>query len=229
MSPSRSAPRATGSLPRLLYVEDEAETAAMVVEVLSDEYDVDHASTAEDGLRLALTRRYDVMVVDRRLPGMTGSDLLAAVRTAHLNTPAIMLTALGTVADRVSGLDAGADDYLLKPFDFDELRARLRALRRGRGPVSGREIGDWLFSPSGLALYAPDGARIPVTRAEGDLLELLTSSPEHVFSREEIVASVFPGGSPGTVDAYVHYIRRKSTPEIIDTVRARGYRTGTPR
>ncbi|MEV7632475.1 response regulator transcription factor [Microbacterium sp. NPDC089318] len=229
MSTSRSSARATGSLPRLLYVEDEAETAAMVVEVLSDEYLVDHASTAEDGLRLALTRRYDVMVVDRRLPGMSGSDLLAAVRTAHLNTPAIMLTALGTVADRVSGLDAGADDYLLKPFDFDELRARLRALRRGRGPVSGREVGDWLFSPSGLALYAPDGARIPVTQAEGDLLELLTSSPEHVFSREEIVASVFPGGSSGTVDAYVHYIRRKSTPEIIETVRARGYRTGTPR
>jgi two-component system response regulator QseB len=229
MSTPRGSSPAAGSLPRLLYVEDEPETAAMVTEVLSDEYLVDHAASAEDGLRLALTQRYDVMVVDRRLPGMSGAELLSAVRTAHLNTPAIMLTALGTVADRVSGLDAGADDYLLKPFDFDELRARLRALRRGRGPVPGREIGDWLFSPSGLALYAPDGSRIPLTRAEGDLLELLTSSPEHVFSREEIVASVFPGGSPGTVDAYVHYIRRKSTPEIIDTVRARGYRSGTPR
>jgi len=229
VSTPRTSPRAAGSLPRLLYVEDETATAAMVVEVLSDEYQVDHALTAEAGLELALGRRYDVMVVDRRLPGMSGAELLQAVRTAHLNTPAIMLTALGTIDDRVSGLDAGADDYLLKPFDFDELRARLRALRRGRGPVSGREIGDWLFSPTGLALYAPDGARIPLTQAEGDLLELLTSSPEHVFTREEIVASVFPGGSPGTVDAYVHYIRRKSTPEIIDTVRARGYRTGTPR
>lgn len=217
------------TLPRLLYVEDEAETAAIVVEVLSDEYLVDHARTGEHGLELALGQRYDVMVVDRRLPGMTGAELLQAVRTAHITTPAIMLTALGTVADRVSGLDAGADDYLLKPFDFDELRARLRALMRGRGPGTRREIGDWLFSTTSLALYGPDGGRVPLTQAEADLLELLTSSPEHVFSREAIVASLFPGGSAGTVDAYVHYIRRKTTPEIIDTVRARGYRSGMPR
>lgn len=217
------------ALPRLLYVEDEVETAAMVAEVLSDEYAVDHAGTGEAGLELALGRRYDVMVVDRRLPGMTGTDLLTAVRTAHITTPAIMLTALGTVDDRVSGLDAGADDYLLKPFDFDELRARLRALRRGRGPGMRREMGDWLFSASALALYAPDGGRIPLTQAEGDLLELLTSSPEHVFSRDEIVASAFPGGSASSVDALVHYVRRKSTPELIETVRARGYRSGMPR
>ncbi|MDR2997441.1 MAG: response regulator transcription factor [Microbacterium sp.] len=216
-------------LPRLLYVEDEDQTAAIVTEMLSDEYLVDHARTGEAGLELALGRRYDVMVVDRRLPGLEGAELLSAVRTAHITTPAIMLTALGTVEDRVSGLDAGADDYLLKPFDFDELRARLRALRRGRGPGSRREIGDWLFSSESLALYAPDGGRIPLTQAEGDLLELLTSSPEHVFSREEIVASAFPGGSAGSVDALVHYVRRKSTPEIIDTVRARGYRSGMPR
>ncbi|MFE6735007.1 response regulator transcription factor [Microbacterium sp. NPDC057650] len=216
-------------LPRLLYVEDEAETAAIVTEMLSDEYQVDHARTGEAGIELALGRRYDVMVVDRRLPGLDGTELLSAVRTAHITTPAIMLTALGAVEDRVSGLDAGADDYLLKPFDFDELRARLRALRRGRGPGSRREIGDWLFSSESLALYAPDGARIPLTQAEGDLLELLSSSPEHVFSREEIVASAFPGGSAGSVDALVHYVRRKSTPEIIDTVRARGYRSGMPR
>lgn len=217
------------TLPRLLYVEDEAEAAAIVVEMLSDEYLVDHARTGEEGLDRALGRRYDVMVVDRRLPGMSGAELLQAVRTAHLATPAIMLTALGTVEDRVSGLDAGADDYLLKPFDFDELRARLRALRRGRGAGIRREIGDWLFSTTSLALYAPDGDRVALTQAEADLLELLTSSPEHVFSREEIVADVFPGGSAGTVDAYVHYIRRKSTPEIIDTVRAHGYRSGMPR
>lgn len=215
--------------PRLLYVEDEAETAAIVTEMLADEYLIDHARTGEAGLELALGRRYDVMVVDRRLPGMSGTEVLSAVRTAHITTPAIMLTALGTVDDRVSGLDAGADDYLLKPFDFDELRARLRALRRGRGPGKRREMGDWLFSASALALYAPDGGRIPLTQAEGDLLELLTSSPEHVFSRDEIVASAFPGGSAGSVDALVHYVRRKSTPELIETVRARGYRSGRPR
>jgi two-component system response regulator QseB len=210
-------------------VEDETEIAAIVVEMLGDEYLVDHAPTGEEGLRLALGRRYDVMVVDRRLPGMSGVELVEAVRTARIATPALMLTALGAVADRVSGLDAGADDYLVKPFDVDELRARLRALRRGRGAGDRRELGDWVFTPASQALYSPADGRIPLTPAETELLELLTSSPEHVFTRDEILQSVFPGGSATTVDTYVHYIRRKSTPEIIETVRARGYRSGAPR
>lgn len=214
---------------RLLYVEDEPDIAEIAVEVLSDDFVVDHAADGEAGLRMVLARRYDVIVVDRRLPGMSGIELIRAVRTARLATPVLMLTALGAVEDRVSGLDAGADDYLVKPFDFAELRARLRALIRGRGVGDRREIGDWLFTPVAQALYSPAGERIPLTSAETELLELLTSSPEHVFSREEILDSVFPGGAAATVDAYVHYVRRKSTPEIIDTVRARGYRTGTPR
>jgi two-component system response regulator QseB len=223
--PSSSPP----AVPRLLYVEDEGEIAAIVVELLGDEYRVDHAATGEAGLRLALGRRYDVMVVDRRLPGLSGVELIAAVRTARIATPALMLTALGAVEDRVSGLDAGADDYLVKPFDVDELRARLRALRRGRGAGDRRELGDWLFTPASQALYSPADGRIALTQVETELLELLTSSPEHVFTRDEILDSVFPGGSAATVDTYVHYIRRKSTPEIIETVRARGYRSGEPR
>ncbi|GAA5207116.1 response regulator transcription factor [Microbacterium kyungheense] len=225
MSPSSSAPAA----PRLLYVEDETEIAAIVVELLGDEYRIDHATSAEEGLRLALGRRYDVMVVDRRLPGLSGVELIDAVRTARIATPTLMLTALGSIEDRVSGLDAGADDYLVKPFDVDELRARLRALRRGRGAGDRRELGDWVFTPASQALYSPADGRIALTQAETELLELLTSSPEHVFTRDEILDSVFPGGSATTVDTYVHYIRRKSTPEIIETVRARGYRSGEPR
>ncbi len=225
MSPASPRP----SSPRLLYVEDETEIAAIVVEMLEDEYAVDHAVTGEEALRLALGRRYDVMVVDRRLPGMSGVELVDAVRTARIATPALMLTALGTVDDRVSGLDAGADDYLVKPFDVEELRARLRALRRGRGAGDRRELGDWVFTPASQALYSPAEGRIALTQVESQLLELLTSSPEHVFTRDEILASVFPGGSAATVDTYVHYIRRKSTPEIIETVRARGYRSGVPR
>ncbi len=225
MPPPSSPPAA----PRLLYVEDESEIAAIVVELLGDEYRVDHAATGEEGLRLALGRRYDVMVVDRRLPGLSGVELIAAVRTARIATPVLMLTALGAVEDRVSGLDAGADDYLVKPFDVEELRARLRALRRGRGAGDRRELGDWLFTPASQALYSPADGRIALTQVETELLELLTSSPEHVFTRDEILDSVFPGGSAATVDTYVHYIRRKSTPEIIETVRARGYRSGEPR
>ncbi|MDN3496793.1 response regulator transcription factor [Planococcus sp. APC 4015] len=224
MSPVPDAAR-----PRLLYVEDEDEIARIAVEVLSDDYEVDHASTGEQALALALRRRYDVLVVDRRLPAMSGVDFLEAVRTARITTPALMLTALGSVQDRVTGLDGGADDYLVKPFDFAELLARLRALRRGTRAIGDRrEIGSWVFTPRTQALYSPTERRIALTAAETDLLELLTSSPEHVFSRDEILESVFPGGSAATVDTYVHYIRRKATPEVIETVRARGYRSGDP-
>lgn len=221
---SRSA-----ALPRLLYVEDETEIAGIVIEVLAEDYDVDWVGSGEKALELALGRRYDVMVLDRRLPGMSGTDLVARIRTAHIATPVLVLTARGALEDRVSGLDSGADDYLVKPFDFAELQARLRALRRGsRAAGDRRELGAWVFAPRAQALYSPDGPRIALTGAESELLELLTSSPEHVFSREEILDSVFPGGSATTVDTYVHYIRRKATPDIIETVRARGYRAGDP-
>ncbi len=215
-------------VPRLLYVEDELDAAEIVLEVIGEHYEIDHAASGEQGLSLALQHRYDVMVFDRRLPGLSGTELVQRVRTAHIDTPILMLTALGSVDDRVMGLDIGADDYLVKPFDFNELLARLRALRRGsRAPESRREIGDWLFSPDAQVLFSPTARRIPLTAKESELLELLTSSPDHVFSRAEILASVFPeGGSLTTVDTYVHYVRRKSAPEVIETVRARGYRGG---
>lgn len=219
-------------LPRgaLLYIEDDPEIAAMTVEVLSDAYDVEHATDAEAGLRLALGRRYDAMVVDRRLPGMDGVDFIRAVRTAHITTPILMLTALGTVDDRVSGLDGGANDYLVKPFDYDELLARLRALRRAfRADGQRRRVGEWMFAPESQVLYDPSGFRIALTATESALLELLTGSPDHVFTREEILAAVFdPADTPNSVDTYVHYLRRKAQPDIIETVRARGYRAGSP-
>ena len=215
---------------RLLYVEDDARIAAMTVEVLSDSYDVEHASSGEAGLRLALNGRYDVMVVDRRLPGIDGVAFARAVRTARITTPILMLTALGSVGDRVSGLDGGANDYLVKPFDYDELLARLRSLRRGFQADAGRRrLGDWTFTPASQALYDPSGYRVALTATESALLELLSGSPEHVFSREEILGTVFrEGDTKSSVDTYVHYVRRKSTRDMIETVRARGYRAGNP-
>jgi DNA-binding response OmpR family regulator len=214
----------------LLYVEDDARIAAMTVEVLSETYRVDHATTGEAGLRLALNGRYDVMVVDRRLPGMDGVEFIRAVRTARITTPILMLTALGSVDDRVSGLDGGANDYLVKPFDYEELLARLRSLRRGFDADAGRRrLGEWTFTPASQALYDPAGYRIALTATESALLELLSASPEHVFSREEILRSVFrEGETTSSVDTYVHYVRRKSTRDMIETVRARGYRAGHP-
>ena len=218
-----SAPR-----PRLLYVEDEDAIAQMVVEVLSERYRVDHFDNAEDALKSALKRPYDVMVIDRRLPGMDGTELVSRLRTAHINTPILLLTALGAVADRVDGLDGGANDYLVKPFDFDELQARLRALRRAfRTEGKRRYIGDWLYTPETRSLFSPTGFRVVLTDQENRLLELLSASPSHIFTREELLDGAFSRGeSNSAVETYVHYIRSKTTRSLIETVRGKGYRLG---
>ena len=212
----------------LLFIEDDRAIAEMVIEVLQECYAVDYAATGEEGLEMALHSHYDVMVIDRRLPGMDGVSVIQAVRRAGITTPILMLTALGSVGDRVSGLDGGANDYLTKPFDFDELLARLRSLRRGFAAETGKTyIGDWLFVPETQSLYDPYGDRVSLTSTESGLLALLAESPEHIFSRAEILSSVFSAeDTPGTVDTYVHYIRRKTQPDLIETVRSQGYRLG---
>ncbi len=214
--------------PRILYVEDEVPIAQVAVEVLGEFYRVDHAETGEAGLDLALKHPYDAMVIDRRLPGMSGTELIGALRTAHIRTPIILLTALGTVHDRVEGLDAGANDYVVKPFDFEELLARLRAqLRDFRAHGERVSVGEWLYIPQSQTLFDPSGLRTTLTEQENRLLGLLASSPNHVYSREEILSAAFTGGeSRSAVDTYVHYLRAKSTPSLIETVRGRGYRLG---
>ncbi|MDR0489151.1 MAG: response regulator transcription factor [Propionibacteriaceae bacterium] len=213
---------------RLLFIEDDPSIAEMVVEVLQEHYDVDYASTGEDGLELALNTHYDLMVMDRRLPGMDGVAVIQGVRRAGITTPVLMLTALGSIDDRVSGLDGGANDYLTKPFEFDELLARLRALRRGFAAETGKTyIGEWLLVPETQSLYNPYGDRVSLTGTETALLALLAESPEHIFSRTEILSAIFSADdTPGTVDTYVHYIRRKTEHGIIETVRSQGYRLG---
>lgn len=220
----------TSALPRLLYVEDELEAALIAQEVLSDHYQVTHVANAEGALRLALVQPFDVMIFDRRLPGMSGTELVKRIRRAGLSTPILLLTALGTVEDRVGGLDGGANDYLVKPFDFEELLARLRALLRGfAAQTERREVGDWTFVPSSGLLMGTWGEQVTLTAAESRMLEVLTANPDHVFSREELLSACFPAGeSAGTVESYVHYIRRKADPEIIETIRGRGYKAGHP-
>ncbi|MDR2895593.1 MAG: response regulator transcription factor [Propionibacteriaceae bacterium] len=214
--------------PKLLFIEDDPDIAAMTIEVLDEDYEVDHETSGEAGLELALHGHYDLMLFDRRLPGIDGVTVISRIRRAGITTPVLMLTALGTIDDRVSGLDGGANDYLTKPFDFDELLARLRALRRGFAAETGKTyIGDWLFVPETQSLYDPFGARISLTTTESALLALLAESPEHIFSRQEILAAIFSvDDTPGTVDTYVHYIRRKTERNLIETIRSQGYRLG---
>jgi two-component system, OmpR family, response regulator QseB len=214
--------------PRLLLIEDDAMLGPVMRDVLEEVYDVTLRADARSGFETARDGDFDVMVVDRRLPGADGSDVVASLRSAGVATPMLMLTALGTIHDRVRGLDAGANDYLVKPFEYPELFARLRAIRRvysGEGPFI--RIGEWEFYPESRAVYSPYDGRSILTERENQLLRLLAENPQRTFSREQILRSVFDeNDQPGTVDTYVHYVRRKTDPDLITTVRGQGYRLG---
>jgi len=220
---------ATGrSAPPLLLVEDDPELGPLMVEVLRDDYAVTLVRDGDAGLTAARSGDFAVVVLDRRLPGTDGVGIVTALRRAGVATPVLMLTALGAVADRVEGLDAGADDYLVKPFDFAELAARLRALLRVHGDEETVVlIGDWEFRPASRLIHSPYEGRKVLTETEAHLLSLLAQHPDETLPRERILREVFPSGdSIGTVDTYVHYLRRKTERDIITTVRGRGYRLG---
>jgi two-component system, OmpR family, response regulator QseB len=215
--------------PRLLLVEDEAELVAMLRELLVDEgYAVDVATDGQAGLHRGLVDHYDVVVLDRRLPALDGLDLLERWRRRGVTTPVLVLSALGNPAERVEGLDAGAEDYLTKPFDVDELLARLRALLRrhldrarvlplpaGRLDLDTREV------------HGVGDDPVALSDRECDLLAVLAARPQRLFSRDDLLAVVFPDATnPIAVDTYVHYLRRKLGRDVVDTVRGRGYRLG---
>jgi len=214
--------------PRLLLIEDDPQLGPLIEQVLAEHYAVARVVDGDAGLEAGLTDEFDVIVVDRRLPGRDGIEIVEALRARRIVTPILMLTALGAVADRVNGLDAGANDYLVKPFEFDELLARLRALLRtftGEGPSL--SIGAWEFYPESRCIYSPYDGRIQLTVRESALLRLLAESPLRTFGRNAILRAVFESDEqPGTVDTYVHYVRRKTDKDIIATVRGEGYRLG---
>jgi two-component system response regulator QseB len=211
----------------LLVVEDDARLGPLLAEALGDVYDVTLVPDAESALPALASGDFDGLVLDRRLPGMDGDELVGLLRHDGVTLPVLMLTALGTVPDRVSGLDAGADDYLGKPFDLDELHARLRALLRVHGGAPAIMIGPWEFLPGRRSISSPHTGKVPLTPREAALLELLSGDRERVFPRTAILRHVFEADAwPGTVDTYVHVIRRKTERDLIETVRGAGYRLG---
>lgn len=213
---------------RVLLIEDDPRLGPLIEQVLTEVYDVTRVEDGEAGLAAGLAGHFDALVVDRRLPGLDGAKVVTALRERRVVAPILMLTALGTVRDRVDGLDAGANDYLVKPFEFDELLARLRALMRVfTGEGAELAIGEWRFHPESRAIYSPYDGRILLTDRENALLRLLAENPLRTFSRRQILEAVFEADEQdGTVDTYVHYVRRKTDPDIITTVRGQGYRLG---
>jgi two-component system response regulator QseB len=216
---------------RVLVVEDDAELVAMLSTLLTEAgYAVDTALDGQRALHLALTRSYDVLVVDRGLPAIDGLDLISRLRSRAVTMLVLVLSALANPADRVAGLDAGAEDYLGKPFDVDELLARLRALRRRHLdaadslPTAGcrLEVGTRL-------VHRTAGDVVRLSERECTLLELLARNPRRVFGRRDLLSLVFPDAeSEAVVDTYVHYLRRKLGRRVVATVHGRGYQLGTP-
>ncbi|TFC00985.1 response regulator transcription factor [Cryobacterium adonitolivorans] len=215
---------------RLLLIEDDAKLGPLIKQVLTETYEVTLIADGAEGLAVGAIGDFEVMVIDRRLPSLDGLSVVDALRRKLVTTPILLLTALGTTRDKVDGLDAGANDYLVKPFEFDELFARLRAIRRvftgeGRTLV----VGGWAYYPDSRTIYSPYDGRILLTTKENDLLKLLAEAPHRTFSRQQILSTVFNADdTAGTVDTYVHYLRRKTDIDIVLTVRGQGYRLGQP-
>src|SRR4051794_27879579 len=215
--------------PRILLVEDDRQLSGLLTSLLEGEgYSVQAAADGQSGLHLALTREHDVYVFDRGLPVLDGVELLRTLRTRGDSTPVLMLTARGTLADRVEGLDAGAEDYLVKPFEIDELLARLRALlRRHTDRADLLDIGDRRLDAVGRRVLASDGPALDLSGRESSLLETLARRPTKVFPRPELLELVFDtGDGAGVVDTYVYYLRRKLGRDVVRTVHGLGYRLG---
>jgi two-component system response regulator MprA len=217
---------------RVLIVEDDPNVRTALSRALSFEgYEIDTAGDGGRGLEAVVQHPPDVIVLDVMMPFVDGLEMCRRLRARGDNTPVLMLTALGDVADRVEGLDAGADDYLAKPFALEELLARVRALlRRSSGDVT--EVLSFADLSMNLATreVTRDGEPVPLTKTEFDLLEVLLRAGGRVVTRDQIYRDVWGFDfetSSNSLDVYVGYLRRKTEEggrsRLIHTVRGVGY------
>lgn len=214
---------------RVLLVEDDKRLSQLLVRLLTAEgYDVVPVYDGQAGLHHGLTGRWDALVIDRTLPAMEGVDLVRRLRSRGITTPTMLLTARGTTEDRVEGLDAGAEDYVVKPFDSDELLARLRALLRRHTDTSAViDLGGRRLDVATRRVLSPDADPVELSAQECALLRVIAANPGRVRSREELHRRIFQNAdSPNAVDTYVYYLRRKLGPTMIRTVRGLGYQLG---
>ena len=216
----------------ILVVEDDRRIRDMVRRgLLFEGYEVAVAEDGEDALRLAREHMPDAVILDIMLPGMSGLEVCNRLRSAS-TVPILMLTARDAVQDRVTGLDAGADDYMVKPFSFEELLARLRALFRRHRMEAAPDIyqfADLTLNPRTHQVFR-DKEEIPLTAKEFDLLELFMRHPNQVLTREQIYDHVWEydfGGESNIIEVYIRYLRSKleigDRSRLIQTVRGVGY------
>jgi DNA-binding response OmpR family regulator len=222
---------------RLLLVEDNRRLNQSLKQSLSEDgYAVDAAFTGPDGEDFAALTPYDAIILDIMLPGKDGMAVCRDLRKQRVNTPILMLTARDTVEDRVEGLDSGADDYLVKPFALNELRARVRALlRRDSAEKAGiLTIGDLTLNPADHRVERA-GKEIDLTSKEFALLEYFMRNPNRVITREMAETHIWNydfDGTSNVVDVYIRRLRRKIDDpypqKLFDTVRGVGYRLAVP-
>jgi two-component system, OmpR family, response regulator PhoP len=220
---------------RLLLAEDTVALATSVAQGLSEEgYTVEVVGDGVTALHLASEVAFDGIILDRMLPALDGLSVLLALRAREVKTPVLLLTALGEVHDRVAGLDAGGDDYLVKPFAFAELRARVRALvRRSRGQSSNTVTVGPLVLDLGARAATVRGAPLELTAREYSVLELLALKPGVTWSRTQLVEHLYNEEGErdsNVIDVFVARLRRKldaaglPASELIRTLRGAGYR-----
>lgn len=222
---------------RILVVEDEHKIANSIKKGLEQElYVVDVAFSGDDGYDLAISEEFDLIILDLLLPEMDGVEICSHLREKQIHTPVLMLTAKGQVEDKVKGLNAGADDYLTKPFAFEELLARIKALTRRPKDVIGSTLCFEDLTLNTLTYEVKRGSKkIQLSSKEYALLEYFLRHPNQVITKEQIINHVWSYDAdvlPNTVEVYIGYLRNKIDrifPEkepIIQTIRGFGYKLG---
>ena len=234
--PARQSPRhytLGRSIPlRILIVEDERRLAEALVQIMEEQrYQAEAVFDGADGLDYALSGQYDVIVLDVMLPKLDGFEVARRLRCAHVSTPILMLTARDEIPDKISGLDCGADDYMTKPFDIGELLARVRALTRRQGDVSGEtlSVADLTLNLSTRTLSRGEKS-VRLGFKEFEVLRLLMATARAVVPKEDIIARVWgmdSNAEDNNVEVYVSFLRKKllflGSDVSIGTVRKVGY------
>ncbi|MDP1418592.1 response regulator transcription factor [Peribacillus simplex] len=222
---------------KVLVVEDNASLLESIRQILTDEYEVDTADNGEDGLFMAQQSIYDIIILDVMLPGIDGFEIVRKIREAKIDTSVLFLTAKDALEDRVRGLEMGGDDYLIKPFQAPELKARIRALLRRSGIISleqhvkYRDI-ELLEKEKDIMV---DGKVIKMTLKQFELLEYLIQNNGKILTREQIFDRIWGFDSDTTiaiVEVFIHHLRKKLEPfnyhKDIQTVRGIGYMLKQP-
>ncbi len=218
---------------RILLIEDDSELCdAMSFHLRKAGYEVDYCYDGVEGLQLANKQIYELIILDRMLPSLNGISLLTHIRSSNIHTPVIIVTALNGIGDKVEGLDAGADDYLVKPFAIEELLARIRALNRRPSQFESNKhlsYEDLTLDLVTLTLSGPGGS-CSLSKREAQLAEILIKNPNYTMPRDILFGRVWGPGSDvedGNLDNYIYYLRRRlvaiGSHLQIRTIRSIGY------